>query len=89
MVAVIALGLIFGLSPAGVLEACAVAGVPVAILCGVASADAPGAVLRSLVDLVGSEAALADAAGSLERAAEALAGDPAALRGSDDRSPGG
>jgi glycerate 2-kinase len=82
-------GSLRGKVPAGVLEACAVAGVPVAILCGVASVDAPGAVLRSLVDLVGSEAALADAAGSLQRAAEALAGDPAALRGSDDRSPGG
>ena len=60
-------------SPAGVLQASALAGVPVAVLCGVASADAPGAVVRSLVDLVGRGRALADAPGSLERLAQELA----------------
>ena len=62
-----------GKVPAGVLEASALAGVRVAVLCGVASADAPGAVVRSLVDLVGTDRALADARGSLERLAEELA----------------
>jgi glycerate kinase len=66
-----------GKVPAGVLEAAALAGVPAAILCGVASAQAPGAPVRSLVDLVGQEAALADAGGSLERLAEELARDMA------------
>ena len=42
-------------------------------------ADAPGAVVRSLVDLVGPDAALADARGSLERLAEELARDGATL----------
>jgi hypothetical protein len=51
--------------------------VPAAILCGVAGTDAPGAIVRSLVDLVGPEVALADAAGSLERLASAFADDAA------------
>jgi len=62
-----------GKVPAGVLEAAGLAGIPTAILCGVASADAPGATVRSLVDLVGSEAAFADAGDALERLAEELA----------------
>ena len=68
-----------GKVPAGVLEASEFAGVPAAILCGVASADVAGAAVRSLVDLVGPDAALTDARGSLARLAEALASDPAAL----------
>jgi len=49
----------------------------------VATTEATGAVVRTLVDLVGPEAALADAAGSLERLAESLATDAAvgAVRG--------
>jgi len=70
-------GSLHGKVPAGVLEAAGLAGVPAAILCGVAGADAPGATVRSLVDLVGSEMALADAGGSLERLAEDLGRDTA------------
>ena len=73
-------GSLRGKVPAGVLEACELAGVPAAILCGVASAEASGAVVRSLVDLVGADAAIADARGSLERLAEALAADPGVAR---------
>ena len=76
-------GSLHGKVPAGVLQASALAGVPVAVLCGVASADAPGAVVRSLVDLVGRGRALADAPGSLERlAAGARRGGTRALRSS-------
>jgi glycerate kinase len=66
-------GSLHGKVPAGVIEASALAGVPVAVLCGVASVDAPGVVVRSLVDLVGANRALADARGSLDRLAEELA----------------
>jgi glycerate kinase len=66
-------GSLHGKVPAGVIEASALAGVPVAVLCGVASVDAPGVVVRSLVDLVGPDRALADARGSLDRLAEELA----------------
>jgi glycerate kinase len=66
-------GSLHGKVPAGVLQASALAGVPVAVLCGVASADAPGAVVRSLVDLVGRDRALTDARGSLELLAQQLA----------------
>ena len=72
-------GSLHGKVPAGVLQASALAGVPVGVLCGVASVDAPGAVVRSLVDLVGQQRALADARGSLERLAEELA-DEAPVR---------
>jgi glycerate kinase len=72
-------GSLRGKVPAGVLEACELAGVPAAILCGVASAEVPGTVVRSLVDLVGPDVAIADARASLERLAEALAADPAAV----------
>jgi glycerate kinase len=68
-----------GKVPAGVLDAARLAGVPAAIVCGVATTDAPGAVVRSLVDLVGNEVALADAARSLERLASELADDAATL----------
>lgn len=75
-------GSLHGKVPAGVLAAAELAGAPVAILCGVASADAPGATVRSLVDLVGPRAALADAGGSLERLAEDLARDTDLAAGS-------
>jgi len=59
----------------GVIEAAALAGVPVAVVCGRADAPAPtGAVLRTLVDRVGEEAALRDA----RRAVTLVAGDLAA-----------
>ena len=77
-------GSLGGKVPAGVLEAAAAAGVPVAILCGVASANVSGAIVRSLVDLVGRDVALADAAGSLERLAQALAADPPIVPGPRD-----
>jgi len=70
-------GSLHGKVPAGVLEEAGLARVPVAILCGVASADAPGAFVRSLVDLVGPDVALTDPRGALERLAETLAGDEA------------
>jgi glycerate kinase len=60
---------------AGVLAAAGLARTPVTILCGVSSADAPGAMVRSLVDLVGEEAALGDARMSLEALASAVARD--------------
>jgi glycerate kinase len=62
-----------GKVPAGVLAAAGLARVDVAIVCGVASQDVPGVRIRSLVDLVGQEAALGDARRSLERVAEELA----------------
>ncbi len=74
-------GSLRGKVPAGVLEASDLAGVPAAILCGAASVEAPGAVVRSLVDLVGADAALGDARASLERLAETLATDPAVIPG--------
>lgn len=64
-----------GKVPAGVLRAAELGGVPVTILCGVASAEAPGATVRSLVDLVGAGAALGDAGRSLEALAAAVAAD--------------
>jgi glycerate 2-kinase len=70
-------GSLRGKVPAGVLEACAAAGVPAVVACGVATVEAPGAVVRSLVDLVGPDSAIADAGRSLERLAEALATDTA------------
>jgi glycerate 2-kinase len=62
-----------GKVPAGVLRASALAGARPIVLCGVASVDAAGAQVRSLVDLVGAEAALGDARRSLESLAAAVA----------------
>ena len=62
-----------GKTPAGVLHACGVAGVPVAILCGRASIAPAGVPVVSLVDRVGEEAALADARSALVDAARHLA----------------
>jgi glycerate kinase len=62
-----------GKTPAGVLEASSLAGVPVAIVCGRASVDVPGATVVSLVDRVGGRAAMEDARASLVGVAEALA----------------
>ena len=64
-----------GKVPAGVLDASRLAAKPVLILCGVASAEAPGATVRSLVDLVGAEEAVRDARRSLESLAAAVASD--------------
>lgn len=63
-----------GKVPAGVLRAAQLAGARVAILCGRAAAPVPeGVTLRSLVDAVGEEAAIADARTSLEGLASELA----------------
>lgn len=62
-----------GKVPAGVLDACELAGVPVAIVCGRASIDVPRATVVSLVDRVGERAALDDARGATIAVAEELA----------------
>jgi glycerate 2-kinase len=62
-----------GKTAAGVLTACELARVPAVLVCGRAEID-PGVVpLRSLVDRVGLEAALADAGSALTLVAEDLA----------------
>ncbi|HVF08974.1 MAG TPA: glycerate kinase [Actinomycetota bacterium] len=58
-----------GKVPAGVLDACRLAGTPAAIVCGRATID-PGVPVVSLVDRVGQKAALADARTALVGAAE-------------------
>ena len=62
-----------GKVPAGVLGAARAAGTRVAILCGSASVQPEGAIVRSLVDRVGLPAAMTDARRSLERLAQDLA----------------
>lgn len=62
-----------GKVPAGVLRAAQAAGVPTAILCGVASVQPEGAVVRSLAERVGLETAMDDARRSLELLAQELA----------------
>jgi glycerate kinase len=62
-----------GKVPAGVIDAAAGAGVPVAILCGRAAIAPRGVTVLSLTERVGAEAAMADARGSLERVAQDLA----------------
>jgi glycerate kinase len=62
-----------GKTPAGVLEACGLAGVPVVIVCGRATIDVPGVRVVSLVERVGERAALDDARGALVAAASELA----------------
>ena len=62
-----------GKVPAGVLGAARSAGTRVAILCGSASVEPEGAIVRSLVDRVGLPAAMTDARRSLERLAQDLA----------------
>ena len=62
-----------GKVPAGVLEACGLAGVPAAIVCGRATID-PGVPVVSLVARVGAHAALADARAALIDAAQDMAG---------------
>jgi glycerate kinase len=71
-----------GKVPAGVLRAASIAAVPVSILCGTASVRPDNAVVRSLVDRVGREAALTDARRSLELVAEELAQDALELTAS-------
>ena len=62
-----------GKTPAGVLQACALAGVPAVIVCGRATVEPPGVRVVSLVERVGERAALGDARGALVAAAEDLA----------------
>jgi glycerate kinase len=71
-----------GKVPAGVLRAASLAGVHVSILCGVASVRPEGAVVRSLVERVGPDAALRDARRSLELVAEELARETVAATAS-------
>jgi glycerate kinase len=54
-----------GKTPAGVMAACELAGVPVAILCGRASIEPPGIRVFSAADRAGERAAMEDARGSL------------------------
>lgn len=61
-----------GKVPAGVLDACRLAGTPAAIVCGRASID-PGVPVVSLVERVGPKAAIADARAALTDAADAMA----------------
>jgi glycerate kinase len=62
-----------GKTPAGVLQACGIAGVPAAIVCGRASIAPPGVPVVSLVERVGEEVALADARSALVDASRDLA----------------
>jgi glycerate 2-kinase len=62
-----------------VLDAAALAGVGVAIVCGRAAVRPEGAVVRSLVERVGEEAATSDARRSLELVSEELAADVEAI----------
>ena len=62
-----------GKVPAGVLAACDLAGVPVAIVCGRAKIEVPGVPVISLTERVGERAALTEARPSLVAAAEDLA----------------
>jgi glycerate kinase len=69
-----------GKVPAGVLRVARRAGLPAAILCGVASVEPEGAIVRSLIDRVGRRAALGDARRSLELLAQELAVEVGAPR---------
>lgn len=69
-----------GKVPAGILRACELAKVPVAIVCGRATID-PGVPVVSLVERVGAQAAIADARAALIDAAEAMAGQVGELVG--------
>jgi glycerate kinase len=62
-----------------VLDAAALAGVRVAIVCGRADVRPGGAVVRTLVERVGPDAAMSDARRSLELVAEELARDAEAI----------
>jgi glycerate kinase len=64
-----------GKVPAGVMRAAEPRRVPVAIVCGAAQIHPEGIIVRSLVDRVGPERALADARPSVELVAEELAQD--------------
>jgi glycerate kinase len=70
-----------GKTASGVLTACELARVPAVLVCGRAEID-PGPIpLRSLVDRVGVEAALADAGSAVVLVAEDLARDADQLVG--------
>jgi glycerate kinase len=62
-----------------VLGRAALAGVPVAIVCGDAAMDGAGAMVRALADVVGRERALEDPRRSLEEVAELVAREAPSL----------
>ncbi len=62
-----------GKVPAGILDAAALAGVSVAVICGRATSEVPGVPVLTLVGRVGERAALGDARRSLELVAQDLA----------------
>jgi glycerate kinase len=62
-----------GKVPAGILRAAELGRVPVAVVCGRAEITLPGATVVSLIDRVGTEAALHDARRSVELVASELA----------------
>ena len=70
-----------GKTPAGVLSACGLAGVPAVIVCGRAEIAPEAVVVASLSERVGPEAALQDARSSLILVAEELAAGADALVG--------
>ncbi len=70
-----------GKTPAGVLQACTLAGVPAVIVCGRATIEPFGVRVVSLVEMVGEQAALGDARASLIAAAEDLARGAEGLTG--------
>ena len=78
-----------GKVPDGVRRVAELAGVPLLIVCGVASVPAPtGVTVRSLVDRVGATAAIDDPRRSLELVAEELAGEAEAIVASAGASRG-
>jgi glycerate kinase len=64
-----------GKAPAGILQACGLAGVPVAVVCGRATIEVAGVPVVSLEDRVGRRVALDEARMSLIDAARDMAGD--------------
>ena len=65
--------------PAGILRTAELAGTPVMIVCGRAEATVEGALVISLVDRFGVDAALGDARGSVELVSGELAARAAEL----------
>lgn len=70
-----------GKTPAGVLDAAKLAGVPIAIVCGRASIAPEGVAVRSLVDAVGERAAMQDTRAALASVGETMAHDVGDLTG--------
>lgn len=78
-----------GKVPDGVRRVAELAGVPLIVVCGVASVPAPpGVTLRSLMDRVGASAAIDDPRRSLELVAEELADEAEAILASAGGSRG-